>query len=165
MKRTIFSLVVVLLVLGAGSVIANAQTAKSADPQVEKDIELLRTDVRANKKKILAAGMPLTEEEGAQFWPVYDRYVADMMKHSDELYAIVKDYAANQNTMTDEKANSLVKRWGALQVEMAQTRQKYIPIIQKVLPGKKAALFFQLNNRLDAIIDIQVVSEIPLMIP
>jgi hypothetical protein len=164
MKRIIFSLMVALFALAASSVIAVAQRETATGVQVEKDIELIRRDLRGEKKKILAANVPLTEEEATRFWPVYDKYAMEMTKHYDEFYAIIKDYAANQKTLTDEQANSLIKRWSDVQVELAQTRQKYVPIIQKVLPGKKTALFFQIDRRLYAAMDIQVASEVPLII-
>ena len=58
----------------------------------------------------------------------------------------------------------MVKRWSAIQVELAQTRQKFVPVIERVLPGKKAALFFQIDRRLYALMDLQIASEIPLVI-
>jgi hypothetical protein len=51
-----------------------------------------------------------------------------------------------------------------IQVQQAQTRQKYIPRVEKVLPGKKAALFFQVDRRLYALMDQQVTLQIPLVV-
>ena len=164
MKRIIFSLMVMMFALTAGSVIALAQRETATGVAVERDIELMRRDLRAEKKKILAANVPLTEEEATRFWPVYDQYAIEIKKHNDEFYAIIKDYAVNQKTLTDDQANSMIKRWSDLQVSLAQTRQKYVPMIQKVLPGKKAALFFQIERRLSALVDLQVASEVPLVI-
>ena len=124
----------------------------------------MRRNLRAEKKKILAANVPLTETEATKFWPVYDQYAAEMSKHYDEFYAVIKDYAANQKTLTDAQAVSMVKKWSDIQVEVAQTRQKWVPAIEKVIPGKKAALFFQIDRRLYALMDLQVASEVPLVI-
>ena len=77
---------------------------------------------------------------------------------------MIKDYAANQKTLTDAQAISMLKRWSDIQVELAQTRQKWVPMIEKVIPGKKAALFFQIDRRLYALMDLQVASEVPLVI-
>jgi hypothetical protein len=87
-----------------------------------------------------------------------------MTKHYDDFYAVIKDYANNQTTMTDGQASSLIKRWAEIQVHQAQTRQKYIPRVEKVLPGKKAALFFQVDRRLYALMDQQVTLQIPLVV-
>ncbi len=164
MKKIVFS----CFVLGFTFIVANssalAQRETANGVEVEKDLQLLRRDLRADKKKILAANLPLTETEATQFWPVYDQYADEMRKHNDEFYAIIKEYAANQKTLTDAHAIDMIKRWSQIQVEQALTRQKYVPLVEKVLPGKKAALFFQIDRRLYNVMDLQVSSEIPLVI-
>ena len=102
--------------------------------------------------------------EATEFWPVYDQYAEDMRKSNDEFYTIIKDYAANQKTLSDDQAVAMIKKWGKLQVDVAQTRQKYIPLFEKVIPGKKAALFFQIDRRLYALMDLQTASEVPLIV-
>jgi len=163
MKKMIFSgFVLALAFIGANSS-AFAQKETVTGYQVEKDLELLRRDLRADKKKLIALNLPLTETEATKFWPVYDQYALDMKKHYDDFYAVIKDYAANQKTLTDAQAVTMIKRWSEIQVELAKERQKYIPIVEAVLPGRKAALFFQIDRRLFALIDLQVASEIPLV--
>ena len=143
---------------------AFAQTETDKGIEIEKDLQLLRCDPRSGEKKILAANVPLTETEATKFWPVYDQYAAEMSKHYDNFYAVIKDYAANQKTLTDAQAADMVKRWSQIQVEVAQTRQKYVPLIANVIAGKKAALFFQIDRRLYALMDLQIASQVPLVI-
>jgi len=164
MKKLIFSCVVLVFAFTFASTAALAQRETPTGIQVEKDLELLRRDLRADKKKIIAANVPLTETEATKFWPVYDQYAAEMKVHYDEFYSVIKDYAANQKTLTDAQAADMVKRWSKIQVELAQTRQKYVPLVENVIAGKKAALFFQIDRRLFALIDLQVASEVPLVI-
>ena len=154
--------VVVALAVPTAKSFAQQETATGVS--VEKDLALVRRNLRAEKKKILAANVPLTETEATKFWPVYDQYAAEMSKHYDEFYAVIKDYAANQKTLTDAQAVSMIKKWSDIQVEVAQTRQKWVPAIAKVIPGKKAALFFQIDRRLYALMDLQVASEVPLVV-
>ena len=142
---------------------AFAQKETTNGSEVERDLALLRRDLRADKKQIIALNVPLTETEATKFWPVYDEYTAQMSKIYDEFYALIKEYAANQKTLTDAQASSMINRWAALQVQQAQTRQKYIPIIEKVIPSRKAALFFQIDRRLYELMDLQVASQIPLV--
>ena len=142
---------------------AFAQKETTNGFEVERDLALLRRDLRADKKQIIALNVPLTETEATKFWPVYDEYTAQMSKIYDEFYALIKEYAANQKTLTDAQASSMINRWAALQVQQAQTRQKYIPIIEKVIPSRKAALFFQIDRRLYELMDLQVASQIPLV--
>jgi len=164
MRKTFISLFVLAVALTAASQTAFAQVETDKGIQIEKDLALLRRDLRAEKKKIIAMNVPFTEEEATKFWPAYDAYALDMSKHYDDFYAVIKDYAANQKTLTDAQAVSMIKRWSEIQVELAQTRQKHIPLIEKVIPGKKAALFFQVDRRLYALMDLQVAGEVPLVI-
>jgi len=153
-----------VVALAAPTSISFAQKETASGVEVEKDIALLRRNLRSEKKKIIAANVPLTETEATKFWPVYDQYAAEMGKNNDALDSLVRDYAANQKTLTDAQASDMLKRWSAWQVSVAQTRQKYIPIVEKVLPGKKAALFFQIDRRLYLLMDVQISSEIPLVV-
>jgi hypothetical protein len=150
--------------LAAPTSVTFAQRETDSGVEVDKDIALLRRNLRAEKKKLIAANVPLTETEATKFWPVYDQYAAEMAKNNDALDSLIRDYAANQKTLTDAQASDMLKRWSAWQVSLAQTRQKYIPIVEKVLPGKKAAVFFQIDRRLYLLMDIQIASEIPLVI-
>ena len=164
MMKTIVSCFVLLFAFASFSATAAAQTETATGVEIEKDLALLRRNLRAEKKKVIALNVPLTEDEATKFWPLYDKYAASMSKHYDEFYAIIKDYAANQKTLTDAQALSMIKRWSAIQVELAQTRQQYIPQVEKVLPGKKAAIFFQIDRRLYELMDLQVASQVPLVI-
>lgn len=163
MAKTFLSCFLLLLVLTAASSTAFAQRETESGIEIEKDLALLRRDLRSDKKKLIALNVPLTDVEATKFWPVYDEYTGQMSKIYDEFYAIIKEYAANQKTLTDAQASSMINRWAALQVQQAQTRQKYIPMVEKVIPSRKAALFFQVDRRLYGLMDLQVASQIPLV--
>lgn len=163
MKKLIVSFFVLALLMVASST-ALAQTETAAGVNVDTDVALLRRNLRSEKKQLIALNLPLTETEATKFWPVYDQYAADMAKHNDEFYALIKDYALKQKTITDSEATSLISRWADLQVKVSQTRVKYIPLVEKVISGRKAALFFQIDRRLYALMDLQTSMQIPLLI-
>jgi len=163
MGRIILSCFVLTITLTAASRTVFAQRETANGVEVERDLALMRRDLRSEKKQLIALNVPLTETEATKFWPVYDQYAGEMSKIYDEFYSIIKEYAANQKTLTDSQASSMINRWAAIQVQQAQTRQKYIPIVEKVIPSRKAALFFQVDRRLYALMDLQVASQIPLV--
>ena len=164
MKKFIVSMMVLIAALLATNSTALAQTETTNGVDVEQDIVLMRRNLRAEKKQLLALNLSLTEAEATKFWPVYDQYSADMAKHNDEFYALIKDYAAKQKTLSDTEAATMIKRWAEIQVELSQTRQKYIPLVEKVITGRKAALFFQIDRRLYALMDLQTSSQLPLLL-
>jgi hypothetical protein len=94
---------------------------------------------------------------------MYDQYSAEMTKIGDQRYALIKEYAQNFGSLTDEQSLSLINRSLALDEAVEQLRIKYVPIINKVLGGKKTATFFQIDRRLTALIDLAVASQIPLV--
>jgi len=145
------------------SIPALAQTADKF-AEYDKNMALLRKDLRAGKKELIALNLPLTATEATKFWPVYEEYANEVAKIYDARYALIKEYASNINSMTDPTAASLVKRSLDSDTAMTALRQKYAPIVGKVLTGKKAALFFQLDRRLGLLIDLQLASEIPLVV-
>src|SRR5258708_30024239 len=108
--KIILSCVVLLLAFAATNSTGFAQKETANGVEVEKDLALLRRDIRADKKQLIAANMTLTETEATKFWPVYDQYVIEMTKHNDEFYSLIKDYAANQKTMTDAQAATIINR-------------------------------------------------------
>jgi len=163
MVRIIFSCLVLTIAFTAASTAAFAQRETTTGFEVERDLALLRRDLRSDKKKLIALNVPLTETEATKFWPVYDEYTGEMSKIYDQFYLLIKEYASNQKTLTDAQASSMMNQWAALQVQQAQLRQKYIPIVEKVISPRKAALFFQVDRRLYELMDLQVASQIPLV--
>jgi hypothetical protein len=129
----------------------------------DQDIQLLRKDVRSEKKQLIAANLTLSDAEATKFWPLYDQYSAELTGIGDQRYALIKEYAQNFGSMTDAQALTLINRSLALDESVAQLRIKYVPIFNKVLPGLKAATFFQMDRRVGTLIDLQLASQIPLV--
>jgi hypothetical protein len=135
----------------------------NAEAFTNQQFALLLKDIRSIKKQIIAANLTLTDAEATKFWPLYEQYSAEFGKINDSRAALVKEYSDEYGTQTDEQADSLVRRWLDVDIAAAQLRQKYVPIFRKVLPGKKAATFFQLDRRVSLMIDVQLTSQLPLM--
>lgn len=152
---------------GANSQTAPAPSGKTQTMEQASDanIKLMREDIRAQRKKIVAANMPLTAEEATKFWPLYDQYIGETIKINDARYALIKEYSVNYTNITDQQADSYIKRWVALDGDNTQLRLKYIPQFQKVISPKKTALFFQIDRRLSMMVELQLASQIPLVEP
>lgn len=157
-----------MVLLTSSSLFSQASSSQSTSGQQsqgvsDQDVDLLRKDIRSQKKQIIAANMNLSDKEAEQFWPIYDQYTAELVKINDQKYSAIKQYAQNYNTLTDNQALDLTTQVLGVDQSVAQLRQKYMPIFAKVLSGKKTALFFQLDHRLVLLIDLQLASAIPLI--
>ena len=128
----------------------------------DEDIALLRQDLRAKKMQVIGQNMVLSDGEAQKFWPIYNHYVKDLQEVNNQKYALLKQYAHMWGTMTDQDAVIYVRNWLEVDQQVQALRVKYVPLVNQVLPGKKAATFFQLDRRLNMIIDLQLFSQIPL---
>jgi hypothetical protein len=128
----------------------------------DEDIALLRKDLRAMKMQVIGQNMSLSDTEGQKFWPIYNHYVRDLQEVNNQKYALFKQYAEMWATMTDQDALIYVRNWLEADGQVQALRLKYVPVVTQVLPGKKAATFFQLDRRLNMMIDLQLFSQIPL---
>jgi hypothetical protein len=147
-----------------------AQVAEQTQPAavsattLDEEITLMRSDLRSNRKKVIAANMKLTADEAQWFWPIYEEYVNELVQINKAKYDLVKEYLQNEN-MTEEQADTLSKRWVEVDESVVQLRLKYIPIFRKVLSAKGTAMFFQLDRRVQMMIDLQLASSLPLVQP
>ncbi len=143
----------------------SSQTPATNGQSMDQNVDLLRKDIRSQKKQIIAANLQLTDPEAVKFWPIYDQYTAELVKINDAKYGVIKEYATNYDTLTDDHAVALAKNLLSVDVQVAQLRLKYLPIVNNVISGKKTALFFQLDRRLVMLIDLQLASQIPMIQP
>jgi hypothetical protein len=166
---------VVATLLGGGMTAAGPKTAgtvaegqqvvveKVIRPTItDEDIALLRQDLRAKKMQVIGENMSLSDTEAQKFWPIYNHYVRDLREVNNQKYALLKQYAEMWANMTDEEALIYVRHWLEVDGQAQALRLKYVPVVSQVLPGRKAATFFQLDRRLNMIIDLQLFSQIPL---
>jgi len=165
MKKLTIALVIgtSLLFIQSAAFAQKSEPSTSASAGVEQDVQLLRSDIRSAKKQIIAENMKLTDARAKTFWPVYDSYTQETTKLGDASYALVKEYAQNCENMTDAQADSLVERMATLDVQTETLRKQWIPKFRKVLTGKQTALFFQLDRRINLLLDLQFAANIPLV--
>jgi hypothetical protein len=130
--------------------------------QASSEVAVTRAQIQADRQAIVADNMKLTEEQSQAFWPVYREYRAEMALVGDRLFKVISDYATSYETLTDPQASALVKEFLTLQRDSVKVREKYASRFEKVLPAKGVMRFFQIENKLDAIIMIDVVASIPL---
>ena len=170
MNKIIFvvPLLAVLCVVGSPRAVAQDTSSQSpaadgtADAITDRQLVLLRRDIRSIKKQLIAANLTLADSEATKFWQVYQQYSAEAEKINDTRTAIIKEYSEEYGTLTDNQADSLIRRWLDADIEQAKLRQRYVPVFRKVLPGKKAATFFQIDRRISVMIDVQLTSQLPL---
>src|SRR5258705_13255207 len=117
----------------------SAQTTNvSAKPLTDSDIQLVRSDVQADKNDIIAHTMQFTDAESVAFWPVYRDYAHDQQVIGDQRVQLIKDYALNYDSMDDTKAKDMVQRMINIEDKTLNLREDYWPKFMKALGAKRA---------------------------
>ena len=124
---------------------------------------MLRHDLRKQKQKLIAENLPLTESEAVKFWHVYQQYSDELKGINDEKFAMIHAYAQNWSSMSNDDALIFIRRWLEVDERVIQLRSKYVPLVKDTLPGKKAATFFQLDERISMMISLEFASQMPLL--
>jgi hypothetical protein len=161
MKNDSKKLILGLAILFAVSVSSVGQISTESAPDLNSEIEALRADARANKVEIIKEAMNFTPPESAAFWPIYKRYQQELSQINDGRVELVKSYAEKFNTLTDADAQQMAEKSFDLQSRVVDLRKKYFKEFNKKLPATTVAKFFQLEHRLDLLIDLKLASELP----
>jgi hypothetical protein len=129
----------------------------------DENIDLMRKDIRTKKKQLITENLKLSEADAARFWPIYDQYTADLVKINNEKYAVIKEYKESFGSITDAQAVDLTRRALEADTNVAALRARYVSRFLEVLPGRKLATYFQIERRLQEMINLQLMSDIPLV--
>jgi hypothetical protein len=140
---------------------SSAEDAK--EKNLDAYINLLRSDVRQQKAEIMGAVMVLSAGDAAKFWPIYGEYDAELTKLNDQRVANIKDYADNYDEMTDAKADELIQKSLAFQKERSELLARTYERVKQSVGAITAARFVQVEHQLLLIIDLQIISRLPVV--
>jgi hypothetical protein len=125
--------------------------------------QLVREKIQADKKLFVAENMQLTEAEAKVFWPVYESYQKDQAKLIDRTQTLINDYAKNYQAMSNVAAKKLTDDMIAIENDRLKLRKDYLPKFRKVLSDKKVARYYQLENKIFAVVSYDMARVIPLV--
>jgi hypothetical protein len=158
----------ILMLLGSPGLTPQAQSARATEQQAKSlnlsaYAELLRREVQTEKVAIITEVMGFTDAEDAAFWPIYREYDIEMAKLGDERVALIEEYARNYEQMSDGTADKLAGRALDLEARRHAVKAKYFERIKKALSPRTALRFLQVEQQLLLIIDLQVLSALPIV--
>src|SRR3974390_3398023 len=161
----------VILGMACVAVVLGPRIAVGAAPAVSSErfgnfdqaIAELRQEAGQDRRQLVKANMLLTNSESGTFWPLYDQYRADREPLHDRKVALIKDFLANRDTMTQDHAEKLTKEYFDLQRDTVKLKEKYWDKMTKVLSNRTVARFFQIDQKLDAAVDMVLAARVPLI--
>ena len=146
------------VIVGMLGAVAAAQE-ENAPSQKQLDIAALR----AQRKAVVGQNMKLTDQEAKVFWPLYNQY-EDAMDQVDKRHAReIKDYAKNYQNLTNDQANQKLDEVLQVNQDRLNVQKDYVPKFRAALPGITVTRFFQVDNKLHALVQCQIAALVPLV--
>lgn len=156
-----------LLLTGSVLVAVPVLAQESGGAGADTNMEILKEKLKADKKLIVAGNMDLSDAEAKKFWPLYDAYQKELQQINTRLGKVIGDYAEaynkGQGTVTEDTAKKLLKEALAIEEAELQLKRSYAEKIGKVLPATKTARYIQIENKIRALIKIELATQIPLV--
>lgn len=154
------------LALGlVSALMATIVFAQGSYKQHKEQIELTRWSIQSERKAAVANNLQLSEQESKRFWPLYDDYRAAMGKVSERTIKLITGYADayTKNNLSNDQALQMVNDYLSIETDKLKVKKRYVKRFQDVLPPKKLARFFQIDNKMDAFINAAIAKEVPLV--
>jgi hypothetical protein len=137
--------------------------AGSAAAQQEGDVQVGRAQIQAERTKLVSDNLPLTEAEDKAFWPLYNRYRDERRQLNDRAVALIEAHAKHYDALTDRDAETYLKEMLDVQRAQVDLKRSYVGKFRKILPPKKVARYFQIENKMDAIVAYELSQVVPLV--
>lgn len=148
-----------LLVVVTAACVATA----TAQERPAETMDFMRERVQEDKKAFIARNLELTEAEAKAFWPVYDRYQAELTSLQERALRIVGDYITAYPHLSDEQARRLLDETLAVEGDRVKVRLAFLPQFRGVLPERKVARYYQLENKIHALVSYELAARIPVV--
>jgi hypothetical protein len=127
------------------------------------DMQMLIEKIKADKKLLVAENMQLSKAEAKKFWPVYDQYQNEMFILRMRSLNLVGNYAGSYDSMTNDIAKKLLDEYMTIERLRQKVRDVYLPKFRKVLPEIKVARYYQIENKINAVVSFELAKQIPLV--
>jgi hypothetical protein len=118
--------------------------------------------IQSDKHAIVLKNLELDDAQVQAFSPIYDEYQVERKKLFDRAAALLELYASNYESMADDAAGKILKDWFALRSDEVALTRTYARRLGKVLPPAKVVRFVQIENKLDTLVQLKAVNNIPL---
>ena len=136
-----------------------------AQEMSDTNMEILKQKLKADKKLLVAGNMDLSDAEAKKFWPLYDSYQMDLNQVNQQLGQTIKEYAGafNKGSIPDNKAKKLLNDVLSMEEQENKLKRTYAQKLEKVLPYNKVARYMQIENKIRAVIKMELAQQIPLV--
>lgn len=135
--------------------------AQDQEPTIDSTIAVVRANMQADRTALITSGMNFNEKEGSAFWPIYKQYEYERSKLDDRRVVVIKEYTQKYPNLNDAEAKAMAEQMLWCDSQLAELKKKYYKKFNKALPALTVTKFFQLERRVDLMMDMQVEASLP----
>ena len=135
--------------------------AQDQEPTIDSTIAIVRANMMADRTTLITTGMNFNDKDGVAFWPIYQQYEYERSRLDDRRVAVIKEYTKKYPTLTDAEAKAMAEQMLDCESRQAELKKKYYKKFNRVLPALTVTKFFQLERRVDLMMDMQVEASLP----
>ncbi len=135
--------------------------AQNQEPTIDSTIAVVRANMQADKTTLITALMNFNDKDGAAFWPIYRQYEYERSRLDDRRAVVIKQYTQKYPNLNDAEAKAMADQMLDCESRQAELKKKYYKKFNKVLPALTVTKFFQLERRIDLMMDMQVEAALP----
>jgi hypothetical protein len=162
MKRVLIVVLFALpMLIGSAAFTQETSTSDNRELNLRAYTELLRADVKAERVAIITEIMQFSEADAATFWPLFRNYDYELSKLGDTRVQLISDYIKNYDDITNERADELATAAFTLESRRAELKKKHFDIMKNALSARIAARFFQVENQIQQVVDLQISANLP----
>jgi hypothetical protein len=127
------------------------------------DLNALRASVKADKRAFVAATLGLSDAESKRFWPIYDKYQADLEQANRMRAVALKGLVSRESPITDLYAKQLARELVSSDEAEVKARRAMYNRVMRALPATKAARYLQLESKIRALQSYDIAVAFPLI--
>lgn len=161
-KQTTMVTLLALITMSLAGTAYAGKMAETEQAQIDQVVEVSISNMKTERKALVALNLDLKDKESKEFWKVYQDYQTEMGNLERESMDLIRAYADNFNALTDEKAGQLTDRWFKIEAKRVKIKQQYRKRFSKIISAKNVARLFQIENKLDLLYRATAASQIPL---
>jgi len=149
------------LLIAAAFMVLSPLAANAAHD--EPDIIAILAELEANRRAVVEENMALKADAGPKFWQRYEEYRSEIAALEQRGMKLLTEFRQHFDEITDDRANQIMAEYFNLEMQTLQVREKFVPRFNAVLSAKQTMRFYQIEIKLDSIIQADVSSVTPLV--
>ncbi len=157
MIRNFVALTITFTILG----LAPLCRAQDQQPNLGSMIEIFRAEMQADRATVITQTMNFSDKDAAAFWPIYRKYEYERSLLDDRRAAVIREYAQKYSALSDVDAKAMAEQMFDCESRLAELKKTYFKKFNRVLPALTVTKFFQLDYRIDLLVEMKVESSLP----